>query len=323
VGLDDWTCAIAVIVTTAFTGLVLQQSYTFRHQWDTPVSWYDVKRAKYSFAISTILGPGTFFAKASVLFLYRRVFSGSDKRFKIIIWITMGWCFALYWVNVPLQAGFCAPFKGQGWADTSVYARCSRFLPFAIVQGTLNVIVDFWMLYIPLPIIWSLKMQRNKKLWIGGIFLTGILGCVASVIGLVYRIKVNYSKDTSWNSNILYLAIVFEIDSAIICSSMPAFASLAKRLIQENTLSTSKNTSRDPAYPSNYYKSKASKPNDGSYLELVGRDGMQVGATENHIRAGSDSGSIRRVPLSENPTGMIVRSVDINVEVSSPNYITK
>lgn len=157
-----------------------------------PESWYDVKRAKvfhptstphgilltklqYSFAISTILGPGTFFAKASVLFLYRRLFSGSQKRFNVIIWITMAWCVALYWVNVPLQSGFCAPFSGQGWADVAVYARCSRFLPFAIVQGTLNVVTDFWMLYIPLPIIWNLKMHRNKKLWIGGIFLTGIL----------------------------------------------------------------------------------------------------------------------------------------------------
>jgi len=101
---------------------------------------------------------------------------------------------------------------------------------------------------------------------------------------------------------------------------MPAFASLAKRLIQDKTLSTAKATSRGPSH---YYQSKASKPNDGSYLELVGREGVHVGAMENHIRAGSESGSISQEPLAKSSNVGIVRSVEVDVEVSSLKHILR
>lgn len=101
---------------------------------------------------------------------------------------------------------------------------------------------------------------------------------------------------------------------------MPAFASLAKRLIQEKTLSTTKASSKGPSH---YYQSKASKPHDGSYLELVGRDGTHVGATENRIRAGSESGSISQEPLGKSSHVGIVRSVDVDVEVSSSKHILR
>jgi hypothetical protein len=99
----------------------------------------------------------------------------SKKNFRTIIYLTLAFCALLYFINVPLEAALCAPWHGESWADITVLQNCSRLLPFAIIQGSLNVVVDFWLLWIPVPIIWNLNMKADKKLFVAGIFMTAIL----------------------------------------------------------------------------------------------------------------------------------------------------
>lgn len=158
-----------------------------------------------------------------------RIFSAkvTSRSLKNQVNILLVFCFLLYWVNVPLEFVMCLPRKGQSWSDFKLLENCARSLPFAIVQGTLNVLVDIWLLYLPLPIIWNLHLPTKKKLWVAGIFATGILsvtscrrgsspihvltrshsGIAASLLGLVYRVKINYDTDTTWDQNILFLAM--------------------------------------------------------------------------------------------------------------------
>ena len=172
-------------------------AYFFRHMWDVPVSWFTVtywkvyqmlvllaleaisqllmRPVQKRFVGDLLLGPATFFAKVSLLLLYLRLFGKTNRTFRIKIYITIAFCACLYWVNVPLGAYFCAPKPGQEWDSPEVFALCSRSLPYAIVQGVLNVVVDFWLLWLPLPVIWNLNMALKKRLGVIALFMTGCL----------------------------------------------------------------------------------------------------------------------------------------------------
>ena len=122
-----------------------------------------------------LLGPTTFFAKASLLLLYLRIFSGTSRGFRFMIHGTLVFCFCLYWVNLPLEFYFCMPRGGKAWSDRSVLKKCAQLIIFGIVQGVLNVLLDLWLMMIPFRIVWGLQMRRIKKIWISVIFMTGIL----------------------------------------------------------------------------------------------------------------------------------------------------
>lgn len=121
------------------------------------------------------LGPTTFFAKASLLLLYLRIFSGTKRSFRFMIYGTLVFCFCLYWVNLPLELYFCMPRGGQAWSDRPVLMKCARTIIFGIVQGIINVLLDLWLMMIPFHIVWNLQMRRSKKILISAIFMTGIL----------------------------------------------------------------------------------------------------------------------------------------------------
>lgn len=59
-----------------------------------------------------------------------------------------------------------------------------------VASGTLNVVSDFLILTLPLPIIWRLQMSTRKKVGVIAIFALGGLACIASVFRLVYSIQL-------------------------------------------------------------------------------------------------------------------------------------
>ncbi|KAF2196237.1 hypothetical protein GQ43DRAFT_445305 [Delitschia confertaspora ATCC 74209] len=230
-GADDYIAAVAWVFAIVFHALILQQSKSFRHLWDIPASWFDSPRSKWSFALSMILGPATLFPKVAILLLYLRLFSGASRTFKILIYCTIGWCVAQYTVNIFNDIALCVPRKGENWASSTSYARCFRQMTWAVMQGVLNVFTDVWLLVLPLPTIFQLRLSVGRKMWLVGLFTTAILGVAASILGCIYRWKVKNSMDTTWMQNIMYLAVVSEIDAAIVCSCMPAFASWILHLV--------------------------------------------------------------------------------------------
>ena len=59
-----------------------------------------------------------------------------------------------------------------------------------VASGVMNVISDFSILILPLPIIWRLQMSWNRKYRIFAVFGVGLFACIASVIRLVYSLEL-------------------------------------------------------------------------------------------------------------------------------------
>lgn len=78
--------------------------------------------------------------------------------------------------------------------------------------GYMSLIIDLYLLILPLPAIYKLKLTRAKKFGIFFIFMVGGLGCFASLASLYIRVRINdLFKDPMWNlvsiTNFVYVLI--------------------------------------------------------------------------------------------------------------------
>jgi hypothetical protein len=83
--------------------------------------------------------------------------------------------FCIYMASIPLLGYFCTPRNGGGWNDLAVFESCKRLLPWAMIQGSCDIVLNIYILGLPLTVVMNLQMPRKRKLGVLAIFLTGTL----------------------------------------------------------------------------------------------------------------------------------------------------
>ncbi len=111
---------------------------------------------------------GTSAFKWSALLLFHRIF-GSVRRFTIVLWVVAGVILANNIAEIFLSVFQCNPVH-KAW-EQSVPGSCVNIILAACIPGAVNVLCDFITVLLPIPMIWGLHMQLNRKLQLVGIFL--------------------------------------------------------------------------------------------------------------------------------------------------------
>lgn len=109
--------------------------------------------------------------KCSILMLYYRIFRLEEPQKRALIALAV---FIVIWA---LTAFFCSIFLcypiESSWNPT-IDGTCIDYGQVTLVIGILNVIVDFALLAIPIPIVWGLYMPTRRKFLLS---LTFSVGC--------------------------------------------------------------------------------------------------------------------------------------------------
>ncbi|GFF49232.1 NADPH-dependent 1-acyldihydroxyacetone phosphate reductase [Aspergillus lentulus] len=221
----DGFVVIALALSATYSGLVLDMLKYTRHQWDVPILY----------AQGTLLGPVIFFAKSSIFLLCRQIFT-IQKAMKYAIRFGLLFTFLLYWPGVGLESYFAAPHIGETWDDLLVNKRPEKLIYWGIVQGALSVVLDIYIFILPLPLLSKLQLPRKKRWQLLIIFSTAMMGIVASVIALVFRIQLLTTSDTTFTQSALFICVTVENNVAIIVSSMPFFAAFFRSHVLESAL---------------------------------------------------------------------------------------
>lgn len=126
--------------------------------------------------VFTILyGPTMFFIKASVLLLYRRVFS-PDRWMRLFVYIGIGYLLITNGTSTILFGALCAPHNGESYLIGYNRPQCVKSVAnLSIANAACNLIADFYLIVLPLPIIWKLQMSAKRKYALIGLFATGFL----------------------------------------------------------------------------------------------------------------------------------------------------
>ncbi|KAJ5218124.1 uncharacterized protein N7498_000223 [Penicillium cinerascens] len=167
--------------------------------------------------------------KISIICFYRRVFT--TPKFRTF---TFGLnCLIGAWGLVIFLAcaGQCRPLRAY-W-DTSVKGTCFDANEFFIVNQAFNVLMDFIILVLPIPMIWGLHRAWQDKLALNGVFALGTFVCFASI----YRIVVLFWISPVDPTYTVYQATLWthiEPSVGLICSCLPIIRGLFPALKLKN-----------------------------------------------------------------------------------------
>ena len=127
---------------------------------------------QYSYAESLIYDLGIYLAKMSILILLYRLF-GVSQRFRWALWtVTAIW--TLFTIANTLLIIFeCTPVH-KAWHPL-IKGHCISLINIAVAGGYINIVTDFLILVLPVPMVWSLHLPQKIRLALIGIFATATL----------------------------------------------------------------------------------------------------------------------------------------------------
>ena len=171
---DDAASVIALILSLCYAGLIISTRDNTRHGWDFPISAYTSSFAKIVFTEQIFAALSLLFSKASILLLLFRLF-GPTRWFRYMVYLGLAWVTVICLVSVIVASVLCAPRRDEHFEDLAVAKRCTHESTWAVVQGTSDVVVDFYIIYLPIPMLMKLNMGFQRKLGVMAIFLTGFV----------------------------------------------------------------------------------------------------------------------------------------------------
>ncbi|PVI02403.1 hypothetical protein DM02DRAFT_559798 [Periconia macrospinosa] len=301
--LDDWTIIIALAIHIVFCGTMLSLVHfgMGRHV----IFLTDVK----SFTIialtaETAYNVAIMFTKVSILCLYYRLFPLAW--FKKAVW-ALGIFVVAY--SVPQMFGTifqCVPISSK-W-DPTVAPKCIDYAKLIIVCGIINIVTDFLMLALPVPVLWSLHVSNHRKLVLSVMFLLGGFVCIISIVRLFYAQHVA-TVDPTWD--LVWPATMSGIESAsaIVAACIPTYRPLINKIrhgeAEENTVQRPTGVSTIGGSKKRFFsRSKPTKRTSGS----------EVSSGEyplyDRLGKGNDnSASQGRTPVGPSPGEIHVKTV--------------
>lgn len=118
--------------------------------------------------------PAVLMAKLSLLFLYLRIFR-PNVRLRYFIYFGIAFNLLCY---LSLMVGFFIiymPRKRESMFTVLDKTRNRAGIGLAITLGAVNIVTDFYILFLPIPAVWQLQAPFGTKIGISAVFLTGIL----------------------------------------------------------------------------------------------------------------------------------------------------
>lgn len=127
---------------------------------------------QYTYAETLIYVIGLWFVKLSLLILYYRVF-GVNQRFRWALYVVIGIWTSYSWTDTLVVVFQCLPVR-KIWTPTQP-GHCLDLIKLGVAAGYINIITDFMILILPIPVVMSLHLSMKTRLAVVAIFATGIL----------------------------------------------------------------------------------------------------------------------------------------------------
>ena len=80
-----------------------------------------------------------------------------------------------YTACLLMEAISCTPRSGETWLVAQMSRRCGRDLTLGYVMAAFNVLSDFYLFAIPIPVVWKLQLPLRRKIGVSAVFMTGFL----------------------------------------------------------------------------------------------------------------------------------------------------
>jgi hypothetical protein len=278
---DDWMACAAVpfIVAQSTTAFVWIQLGLGRHYYELDPSALATSM-KILFANYFIYDIALWLTKTSALLFFRRIFSKrrSPTWFNMALLVTHGLNTA--WLVGILLATifFCDPIPKQWTPDLP--GHCGQVSTLWIGSAISNVIIDFIILILPLPMIWGLHTSSRRRAGISIIFALAYCVIIVSIGRLVILFldpENIFGPDISYEAIPVLYWVTGEAPIAVLSICLPAMITLGHRL---TTTYVAPMASRISTVLDSRGSSGGIKSKSGNFTHSVGEDGIDLGSVK-------------------------------------------
>ncbi|KAJ5765638.1 hypothetical protein N7520_005197 [Penicillium odoratum] len=230
--LDDWIMIIAVAPLGAlFASNFVADHYGLgKHVWLCTVGNM-ITMKKLLFVSLVIYNFELCMIKVSILLFYRRVF-GMNPLNWLACFFSIGWVIGCT-VALCLAPTPISYFWTQVDDESGGHYRYS-FYQYYIANAATNVVCDFLVMMVPLPIIWRLKMRVAQKIMVSIVLFLGCFVFAASIIRIHYltKLKGEGLVDITWTIAPVCLWSTIEPCISVIGSCLPAMQPIVQWALQ-------------------------------------------------------------------------------------------
>lgn len=239
-----------------------------------------VKFYKLFLAIQLMYFASAVSIKTSLILLYYRIF-GVVRWFRWLLATVLA-IVVLYFIVCLFVAVFeCSPVSFY-WDKTIETGSCINQNQFYRWNGVANLLIDFTIWSLTLPVVWQLHLSMRQRLSLSFVFVLGLLACAASIVRVVAFDQVKL-EDVTYTLVTASIWTTIEQSIGIVCACLPTTRPLIKRFISaakdsnEDTLDRTMKTSSMPL--SNYAARQgvhdSTDTSNGGFVKLT--DGGTVG----------------------------------------------
>lgn len=217
-----------------------------RHESDVPDLWQGaLKRSQYAFSI--LYNPALMAEKTSILVFYLTL-SKTNRTFR---WATIATLFVVNAAGLALTIVTivqCSPVTAAYDYPSPTDAHCTDIVTIYLSSAPVNIITDLAILFLPMPILTSMRLPRKQKTILIITFGFGIFVAVVDIIRIAYlqaastyRLnQITHNIDTSgirsedvtdfsWYSSFSFMWSAIEVNVGIMCACVPALKPLVSR----------------------------------------------------------------------------------------------
>lgn len=162
------------------------------------------------------------------------------KKFRIALWISAFFVIG-YWIATTILAFLgCTPFA-YNW-DKTLDGHCVNLVTFFRWNGICNLLLDFLILLLPLPMVWRLNIAPRQKIELSAIFLLGLFVCITGIMRVLAYHPSQLADNTYSGVGSMTWSQV-EQGIGIVCACLPTLRPLMSYITPSRSRSNTKNSS--------------------------------------------------------------------------------
>ena len=123
---------------------------------------------KYLFVAIVFFELGVSLPKYSAILFYTRIFRLTSTPYRINVRIVLGLVTAWILLSILSTLFQCTPIRKVWIPLTPGY--CINLYPWFVGSATASVLMDFYIMLLPLPVLWTLHVGRSRRVVLIGFF---------------------------------------------------------------------------------------------------------------------------------------------------------
>ncbi|KAK5116653.1 hypothetical protein LTR62_007327 [Meristemomyces frigidus] len=219
-----------------------------RHQWHVPMEWQTtLRKAIYAFTI--LYQPALMALKTSILAFYLS-FSTTHRVFRWACIATLVTVNAGGLALTLLSVFQCLPVSAVFDIAVPAGAKCTDIVTIYLSSAPLNLITDFAILFLPMPILTGMRLPKKQKIILVITFGMGIFVTAVDVVRIAYLQQASQTRlseinagspnsgrpeagrtDFSYYVSFSFMWSVVEVNIGIMCACVPGLKPLMARFM--------------------------------------------------------------------------------------------